>query len=206
MINSTNDNEKEPAFGVGIEISEEYNDEERRQLTDVTKEALTTVNEYLHGKTEDIFIGLTIKIGENVAQGGGEALSDKNMITLNGRLMLMSISEMRHKVPDYSHEELRGSTIDEDEPGGALKYTLAHEMGHILDELTESGNKMHRVAATESPTKYGREPDQWNTEKDHEAFAEGFAHMVYGMPVSETLAQAVRQTIEAKLLEVSTEK
>lgn len=196
------DNEKELAFGVGIEISEEYDDEERQQLTDTAKEALVKVDEYLDGKTEDIFSGLTIRIGENVTKGGGEAISDKNMIKLNGRPMLMSLSEMRHKVPDYGHEELRGSTIDEDEVGGALRYTLVHEMGHILDELTETGDKRHRVASSESPTIYGREPDQYNSEKDHEAFAEGFAHVVYGMPVSGALAEAIQETVRLKLAEI----
>ena len=196
------DNEKKLTFGVGIEISDEYDDEERQQLADATKEALATVDEYLNGKTEDIFSGLTIKIGENVAQGGGEAISDKNLITLNGRPMLMSIAEMRD-VAGYHPEELAGGSLDENEKGGALKYTLVHEMGHILDELTETGDRMHRVASTESPTVYGREPDQYNSEKDHEAFAEGFAHMVYGMGVSETLAKAIDETIKAKLVETS---
>lgn len=189
-------------FGVSIEISDDYNDEERQQLTIATTEALKAVDEHLNGETERIFSGLTIEIGENVAQGGGEAISDKNLITLNGRPMLMSIAEMRG-IAGYHTEELRGGSLDEDEKGGALKYTLVHEMGHILDELTETGDKMHRVAATESPTKYGREADEWNTEKDHEAFAEGFAHMVYGMPVSETLAKAIDETIKAKVAEVS---
>lgn len=198
---AVDDNEKELTFGIEIEIADEYDDEERQQLSDATKDALTAVNEHLGGKAEDIFSGLTIKIGENIAQGGGEAISNENLITLNGRPMLMSIAEMRG-VAGYDTEELTGSSLDEDARGGALQYTLVHEMGHILDELTETGDKMHRVAAAESPTKYGREADEWNTEKDHEAFAEGFAHMVYDMPVSETLKRAIDETIIAKLAEI----
>lgn len=189
-------------FGVSIEISDEYDDEERRQFTSTIKEALIAVDEHLNGKAKDIFSGLTIEIGENVAQGGGETISGKNLITLNGRPMLMSIAEMRGAA-GYHTKELKGGSLDEDAKGGALKYTLVHEMGHILDELTETGNKMHRVEATESPTKYGREADEWNTEKDHEAFAEGFAHMVYGMSVSKTLSEAVRNTVELRLKELT---
>ncbi len=195
------DNEKDVAFGIAIEISNEYDDAERRQLADATKEALIAVDEYLDGKTEDIFSGLTIRFGEGV-EGGGEAISSENLVELNGRRMLMSLAEMREKVPDYSDDELTGSTIDDNEIGGTLKYTLVHEMGHILDELTEAGDKMHRVSASESPTKYGREADEYNTEKDHEAFAEGFAHIVYGMPVREALTEAIQKTIQLKLAEV----
>lgn len=193
--------EEESDFGIAIELSDEYDDTERKQLTDATKQALEAVDIFLDGETKNVFSGLTIKIGEGVASGGGEAIADKNMITLNGRPMLMSVSEMREKA-GYMAEELTGSTIDENEPGGALKYTLVHEMGHIIDELTESGDKMHRVPSSESPTVYGREPDQYNTEKDHEAFAEGFAHMVYGMPVSEALEKSIQETIQLKLAEI----
>lgn len=189
-------------FAIEIEISDEYNSDEHQLLIDVTNKTLDTIDNFLDGRTRDIFKGLRIKIGENVAKGGGEAISTQNTIALNGRPMLMSIAKMRH-VAGYLPKELTDSSIGENEQGGALRYTLAHEMGHILDELTESGHKMHRIAAKESPTKYGREADEWNTEKDHEAFAEGFAHMVYGMQVSETLAKAIDETIQAKIAEIS---
>ena len=189
-------------YGLEVEISDIYKANEQKQLIDSTRDALMAVDRFLGGNAKDIFKGLRIRIGEKVAAGGAEAKSEQNLITLNGRAMLMSLSNMR-EITDYDQSELTGSPIDMDAAGGALRYTLVHEMGHILDELTESGPKKHRVAAAESPTKYGREPDEWNSEKDHEAFAEGFAHMVYGMPVSEALAQAVRATIRAKLGEVN---
>jgi hypothetical protein len=198
---TTESYEEEPNFGIAIELSDEYDDTESRHLADATKQALEAVDTFLDGETKNIFSGLTIKIGEGVASGGGEAIADKNTVALNGRPMLMSISEMREKA-GYEEEELTGGIIDENEPAGALQYTLVHEMGHIIDELTESGDKMHRVSSAESPTVYGREPDQYNTEKDHEAFAEGFAHLVYGMPVSETLAKAIQETIQLKLAEI----
>lgn len=198
---TTGSQEEEPDFGITIELSDEYDDTERERLTDATSIALGAVDVLLDGETKNIFNGLTIKIGEGVASGGGEAIAAKNMITLNGQSMLMSIAEMRG-VAGYKKGELTGGTIDENEPAGTLMYTLVHEMGHILDELTESGDKMHRVSSVESPTVYGREPDQYNTEKDHEAFAEGFAHLVYGMPTSQILEKAVRETIQLKLEEV----
>lgn len=188
----------EAPYGIEVEIADEYTQEEIQQLTNATKEALTTVDEFLNGKTSVVFNGLSIRIGENVAAGGGEAISDENTVALNGRAMLLSLSQMR-EVAGYRSEELAGGTIADETIGGALRYTLVHEMGHILDELTELGKKKHRVAAAESPTEYGREPDEWNSEKDHEAFAEGFAHMIYKMPVSEIMKLAVQDTIEARL-------
>lgn len=193
----------ESLYGIEVEIADEYTQKEIQQLTNATKEALTTVDDFLNGQTSSVFNGLRIRIGENVAAGGGEAISDENTVALNGRVMLLSLSQMR-EVAGYHSEELDGGTINDETIGGALQYTLVHEMGHILDELTESGRKKHRVAAVESPTEYGREPDEWNSEKDHEAFAEGFAHMVYRMPVTDTLSEAVRKTIEAKLAEANT--
>lgn len=188
--------------GVTLEIANGYSDDERLRLEAATQETLRRVDAFLEGKASVVFEGLTIRISEDV-DGGGEAISSENLVVLNGKRMLMSLAEMREKVPDYSDEELVGSDIDDNEVGGALRYVLVHEMGHILDELTESGNKMHRVAAAESPTNYGREADKHNSEKDHEAFAEGFAHMVYGMPVTDVLAQAIANTIGAKLAEAT---
>lgn len=189
-----------PGYKIGVEIAEVYTEEEINQLTLAIKESLSAVDDFLSGKTSTVFKGLRIRVGEGVAAGGGEALPDQNMIVLNGRAMLLSLSEMR-QAAGYESNELRGSIIPEDLVGGALRYTLVHEMGHILDESTDYGDKRHRVDASESPTKYGMLPDRWNNEKDHEAFAEGFAHMVYKMPVSDTLADVIQKTIEARIIE-----
>lgn len=63
---------------------------------------------------------------------------------------------------------------------GALEYTLTHEIGHILDGQTKSGDPYHHVSAAESPTWYGKDADEWNDDdKDHEAFAEQHKAMLY---------------------------
>lgn len=184
-----------------VEVADGYSEQELAQLIESTQRALSAIDRFTDGRASLLFRGLHIKIGEGVADGGGVALSDENMILLNGRRLLLSLAEMRAVSGSYDPDELSGGTIDEHSKAGALEYVLVHEAGHILDERTESGEKKHRVSAEESPTKYGREADQWHEHKDHEAFAEGFAHMVYDMPVSDKLAEAVHQKIEAKFAE-----
>lgn len=186
-----------------VEVMLGYSPEEERQLIASTTGALQAIDQFTGGKAADIFTGLHIKIGEDIAEGGAKAAAEENQVLLNGRKMLLSVAEMRQVSGAYSDEELAGFP-DEQRPGGALEYTLVHEIGHVLDGQTKAGEVYHRVAASESPTKYGREADEWHSDnKDHEAFAEGFAHAVYGMSVSKTMEVAVRETIGARLQEIA---
>jgi len=185
-----------------VEVGSEYSKEESAQLVSSTKHALEAINDLAAGRAAGIFTGFHIRIGEDVTEGGGRAVADDNLVLLNGRKMLMSIQQMREVSGAYSGEELF-EFPDIHRPGGALEYTLVHEVGHVLDERT-GGDKMHRIQASESPTNYGRTTDRWHPEsKDHEAFAEGFAHMAWGMPVSEKMEQVVRATIELASIEKS---
>lgn len=186
---------------LSVEITGNYDQEELTQLVTANKSALETIDKFLEGNTCRLFDGLTVRVGEDLTSGGGKAISSKNLILMNGRKTLISLADMRAITGSYDDGELQGGTIDDNDPIGAFTYNLAHEIGHILDERTMSGNQKHRVNASESPTRYGREPDHYHDEKDHEAFAEGFAHLVYNMPVSNTLAKAVHETIQAKLAE-----
>lgn len=186
-----------------VEVMEGYTPEEEQQLIASTTSALEAIDQYTGGKAADIFTGLHIKIGEDVAEGGAKAVAEENQVLLNGRKMLLSVAEMRQVSGTYSDEELAGFP-DEQRPGGALEYTLVHEIGHVLDGQTKTGEAYHRVAASESPTKYGQEADEWHSDnKDHEAFAEGFAHAIYGMPVSETMEATVRETIDTRVQEIA---
>lgn len=186
-----------------VEVMPGYSPEEEQQLIASTTGALQAIDQFTGGKAADIFTGLHIKIGEDVAEGGAKAIAEENQVLLNGRKMLLSVAEMRQVSGAYSDEELAGFP-DEQRPGGALEYTLVHEIGHVLDGQTKTGEAYHRVAASESPTKYGREADEWHGDnKDHEAFAEGFAHAFYGMPISETMEATVRETIDARLQEIT---
>lgn len=185
-----------------VDVMPGYSPEEEQQLIASTTRALEAIDLYTNGKATDIFTGLQITIGEDVAEGGAKAMAKENQVLLNGRKMLLSIAEMKRASRAYDDEELAGFP-EEDRAGGALEYTLVHEIGHILDGQTKTGEAYHRVPASESPTKYGREPDEWHSNnKDHEAFAEGFAHAVYGMPVSEVMEASVQETIDARLQEI----
>lgn len=186
-----------------VEVMAGYSPKEEQQLIASTTGALEAIDRFTGGRAADIFTGLHIKIGEDVAEGGAKAVAEENQVLLNGRKMLLSIAEVKQVSGAYSDEELIGFP-NEHRPGGALEYTLVHEIGHILDGQTKTGEAYHRITADESPTKYGREADKWHSHnKDHEAFAEGFAHTVYGMPVSETMEATVRETIEARAQEIA---
>lgn len=182
-----------------VEVRDEYSQEEQVRLSEATEQALESLDVFLGGKASELFAGLRIKIGEGLIEGGGKAYAEDNELVLSGHKMMLSIAEMRRISGAYDVDELGGGRIDPDQPYGTLGYTLVHEMGHILDGQTESGQAYSRINSSESPTKYGRESDEWHEHKDHEAFAEGFAHTVYGMPVSETMKLAVQDTIEARL-------
>lgn len=185
-----------------VEVAPGYSPEEERQLIASTTSALQAIDKFTGGRAADIFTGLHIKIGEKIAEGGAKAIAEKNQVLLNGRKMLLSIAEMRRVSGAYSDEELAGFP-DEQRPGGALEYTLVHEIGHVLDGQTKTGEAYHRVVASESPTRYGRDASGWSEgSQDHEAFAEGFAHAVYSMPVSEAMEATVRKTIDARLQEI----
>lgn len=187
---------------IGVEIDAGYDQDEIQQLIESTKIALDTVDQYTEGKAGEIFGGLQVKISEGDTIGGGQAEADVNQIVLNGRKMLLSIAQMRQASGAYSEDEL-SSFPDQHKPGGALEYTLVHEMGHVLDGQTQAGVPYHRVPANESPTQYGQKPDQWNSQnKDHEAFAEGFAHAVYGMPISQVMEDALQETISSRIKEL----
>ena len=186
-----------------VEVMAGYSPEEEQQLIASITSALEAIDQFTGGRAADIFTGLHIKIGEDVAEGGAKAVAEENQVLLNGRKTLLSVAEMKQISGAYSDEELAGFP-DEHRPGGALEYTLVHEMGHVLDGQTKTGEAYHRAAASESPTKYGREADQWHSDnKDHEAFAEGFAHAVYGMSISEKMEMTVRETIESRSREVT---
>ncbi len=186
-----------------VEVMPGYTPEEEQQLIASTTSALEAIDHFTGGKAADIFTGMHIKIGEDVAEGGAKAVAEENQVLLNGRKMLLSIAEMRQVSGAYSDDEL-ASFPDEHRPGGALEYSLVHEIGHVLDGRTETGEAYHRIDASESPTKYGREFDKWHDDnKDHEAFAEGFAHAVWDMPVSEAMGNTVRDTVNARFQEIT---
>jgi hypothetical protein len=205
--------EHEGECSVATEVRGDYSEEERQQLITSVEQSLRAIDEFTGGEASKLFAGLHIVVGQDFTDmknndgkqieglRGGEAVSRENRVLLNGRDLLMSFAKLRETVPDGYADVGQSDALDESAPGSALQYVLVHEIGHILDELTKAGDPMHRVPASESPTKYGREPDEHSSEKDHEAFAEGFAHMVWGMPVSDAMKTAVEETLTARRIE-----
>ena len=183
-----------------VEVMPGYSPEEEQQLIESTTRALEAVDQFTGGRAAEIFTGLHIKLGEDETESGG-ALPGENTIVLNGRKMLLSVAEMRRVSGSYDDEEL-ADFPDVDRPGGAMEYTLVHEMGHILDGHGVDGKHPFRVSPEESPTNYGRTPDKYHDEKYHESFAEGFAHAVWEMPISETMGEAVSEAVNARVQKI----
>ena len=152
--------------------------EERAILEKALERGLAKLDAFFDGKFSETFAGLHLHVGDGLTKSGAEAFPEENKIVFDRTKMMMSPEEAA-------------------KPGSCLEYTLIHEVGHLVDEQSP-GNKRHRVQATESPTKYGRVPDEYHDEKDHEAFAEGFTYMVYGKPVSRIMETAVRETVAAR--------
>jgi hypothetical protein len=189
---------------ISVEIADVYNPEERKVLTDAAHRTLIAVDKLMHSQSAKVLAGLRVQIGEGLAAGGGEAKVAENKVVLNGRGMLMSLAQMREVVDEYQPEELRGGRIPEDEPGGALDYTLGHEIGHIVARHIDANKPSHPGLAVHSPTAYGRVPDEWHQTKDNEAFCDGFSHMAWGMDgVDDTVRAAVEQTVDGRIAELS---
>lgn len=175
--------------------------EERLVLEDATKDALTRLDAYFESHDADfseVFAGLDVRIADD-GERGGKALPAENRIVLDKQSMLMSLSEAEALLVKEGILEAGDYTrvMDDDEadkPGSSLVYTFIHELGHLVDEQSE-GDKRHRVAPAQSPTKYGREPDAFHEEKDHEAFAEGFVYDVLGASVTPEMKEAVAKTV-----------
>lgn len=186
---------------VSVEIANGYNAEQVAVLAAASRETLVAVDKLLDGRSGRIFAGLRIKIGEGLTAGGGEAKVPENEVLLSGGRMLMSIAQMRELVEEYDENDLKGGIIPESEPGGALKYTLSHELMHIVARHINSNKPTYPGLSKESPTRYGREPDKWHESKDNEALCDGFSHMVWQMPVTDGMHAAVKQIINERVSE-----
>lgn len=186
---------------ISVEIASGYNAEQVAILTTASRETLAAIDKLLEGRSTKAFAGMRVRIGEGLTEGGGEAKVSENEVLLSGTGMLMSLAQMREVVDEYDPGDLRGGAIPEDEPGGALKYTLAHEIMHVAAGHVNANDPTHPGLSAESPTRYGREPDKWHDSKDNEALCDGFAHMVWQMPVTETMRLAVMQTISERTAE-----
>lgn len=184
-----------------ILVEVDGNEEEQALFTATTGKALSLLDNFFGGKFAGTFRGLHIKIGDGLVNGGAEAKSAENRIVADKQKMQTSLKDEEQLLAKYFDPGDRTRVMSEKEaaqPASAWVYELIHEVGHLLDEQT-AGPARKRVAASESPTKYGREPDDWHATKEHEAFAEGFTHMVFGAPVSPAMRKAVEKTLVIRL-------
>lgn len=162
--------------------------------------ALEKLDDFFGGRFAECFSGLHIKIGDDLVEGGALALAQDNTILADRQKMLISLQESEHLLSEYFDPGDRTRTMDDElakQPGSVLIYELIHETGHILDETAQG--RSAKGLTPHSPTKYGRELDDWHNDKDHEAFAEGFTHKVLGQPVSLTMEQAVAEAVQIKI-------
>ncbi len=175
--------------------------EEEKLLAGNAEKALDRLDQFFDGRFAELFPGLHIKIGDGLVEGGALADAANNRVLADRQKMLINLKESEELLKEFFEpgERTRVMSAEETaEPGSVLQYELIHEIGHLLDEQPP-GPAGKRVDASESPTKYGRVPDKWHANKDHEAFAEGFTHMVFGADVSPRMQEAVQSAVEARV-------
>jgi len=125
---------------------------------------------------------LTIKIGDNLTDSGGQAFAEKNLILFDAGKNKMSLQAAEDLLA--GHKVLKKGDwtsvlmSSKDKPWSCLTYQLIHELGHIVDGQVDDGNQYRRVDAKGSPTLYG-------TGKSSEAFAELFTYWVFGAEIAE---------------------
>jgi len=61
-----------------VEVMAGYSPEEEQQLIASITSALEAIDQFTGGRAADIFTGLHIKIGEDVAEGGAKAVAEEN--------------------------------------------------------------------------------------------------------------------------------
>lgn len=160
------------------------------------KEALDLAVDYLESSLKDRFDvvcgGLTVRIGHNLVDGGGEAKAEENLILLDRQKMAMTLHEVEDllvAMGEFNPGE-RTKPLDDikDNPYSCLVYELVHETGHIADWKLP-GSKYNRISPKLSPTKYGKK-NSW------EAFAELFTYWTFGQPLPVKSVQVMEFALE----------
>ncbi len=146
----------------------------------------------LRNQFNDVCSGLTIRLGDDLVEGGGEAKAEENLIHLDRKKMAMSLQDAEDLLVGLGlfnpGERTKTLHKQKDKPWSCLTYELIHETGHIADWKLP-GAKYNRVRAELSPTKYGKQ-NSW------EAFAEIFTYWVLGTPIQDS-AQKIMKSIFA---------
>lgn len=145
---------------------------------DAIAQAINLLEIALKSSYDSVCSGVTVRIGDSLVEGGGEARAEENLILLDRGKMGMSLQDAEDLLVKMGmfHAGERTKTLSgmKDLPFSCLVYELVHEMGHIADGKLP-GPKYKRVNPALSPTKYGKQ-------NDREAFAEIFTYWVTGCP------------------------
>lgn len=158
------------------------------------REAIDQAVNFLETALEDNFIavcsGVTVRIGDNLVEGGGEARAEENVILLGRRKMEMSLQKAEDLLVQMEMfepgERTKTLPYDKDLPFSCLVYEFVHEMGHIADGKLP-GPKYRHTNPELSPTKYGKQ-------NEREAFAETFTYRVMGCPQTNAADKVIKAT------------
>lgn len=153
-------------------------------------EVFKRLKNVLKDQFADVCNGLTIRIGDDLVEGGGEAKAEENLILLDRKKMTMTLQDAEDllvKIELFNPGERTKTLVGlADKPWSCLIYELIHETGHIADWKLP-GAKYNRVDPQLSPTKYGKK-NPW------EAFAEIFTYWVLGTPLDDATRKIINMT------------
>jgi hypothetical protein len=171
--------------------------EQQEILRGASERTLKRLDDYFGGRMAELFSGLHIKFGDY--DGGGEAHQEKNLITFDTNRMSMSLADAEALLVGtdvLNPGDWTGTMTSEaaEKPGSCLDYNLPHEIYHMLDIRSETG-EWEGIDVSLSPTKYG-------SQKRNEAAAETFAYMIYGREVNPAAFAVFERRVSERMSEI----
>ncbi len=153
--------------------------------------AIDSLESSLGDKFNEVCGGLTVRIGDNLVDGGGQANAEENLILLDRQKMAMTLQaaeDLLVAMGEFNPGE-RTAVLTEikDEPYSCLVYELIHETGHLVDAKLP-GEAYGRISPELGLTKYGKK-NSW------EAFAEVFTYWTAGQPLPKASLHVVEDAL-----------
>lgn len=185
----------------GITVNIEATGKEQKFLEDALLTAMQYLDKFFDGDSARTLKGLVVTVGDGLTESGGQAFPEKNKVVLDRQKMLNTMSDADELLASQGMlqvDERLSSVPEEHKDSSIALYEVIHEIGHIvegradLDLPIESRMQRASELSDKSPTHlYAQDPS-----KPHEAFAEAFAHMVFGKAVDHELQRVVEKTID----------
>ncbi len=185
-----------------MHIEIDANPEETLILKNACQKAFERLDRLFGGRFADISRDLRIQIGDGLTESGGQTVLSENKILFDRQKMLLSLAEAEKQlagVLDPGDWTGVMSAKDAARSGSCMEYNFIHEIAHILAQTDGDEASYHRIDSSESPTRYGRQPDKFSRKKDHEALAEGFTYITFGRPVGKPMQAAIDQLVQEHL-------